>query len=548
MNAPTLARTLTRVKRFSTQRLTQQPDNAMTITGWRMGASMFFKTISTVGTLARQNNLVHGPPVAHSIDLIEASRRCRVFGAAPALGISVATPQTAATPQRQAVTATDVAALQFAPEPAAAPSAAECTATLVQGEPFAAPIDALMQNIFGIPVTREGFERLYSRLMPNATWLVTSVLNMKDGPYANMPENMRDQGVSFVMSGIDRTGKVAINGIMYFKRHADNAIEFYISDADVDMEFRGSALSARSELLQQAILRAISTHPDSRLTLFAGQASNPNSGKEDKAIGVYLHALRGYLFAENYGYKFDWCADSELRCERDVGALRQLSDRDLLAHELLNWVEHDASVQFADAPKDVTLALLRKQVAAMTYPAEFALLDVPGVQAFMDGKHGPQLQPIGKAFMLSGCAPFWRGVRYVGPAADPADQEARDASANILAFETTTEIDKAVSKRAALQARVLVDLDAQDAATRAGAYLLVGRYCTSAARAFLVVRSAVENEPAVRLALGQALAMLDGELIEAYLERAANDPSVTSTVREFMGDRLALYRRQLRGS
>lgn len=439
-------------------------------------------------------------------------------------------------PAFPAPTEAQLDSIHLALESVTIPTGDALRAILTAGRPFPSPIDARMQAIFGMPVTHEGFERLFTPLLPSATFVVSEM------------RAMDHETVSFMLSALERTGRVVMQVVANFARHADGSIEFFCSDAEVEEDYRGTALTARSELLQESMMREASSHPESRLCLQGGYADNANTGARDRAIGTYLHAIRGYLFAESLGVDSEFYETDGKRSERDVGALDKLSDRDLMLEHFWHWIDHEPTLQYnGHALDDEARAILTKKLNRCVHPGQFAIVKVPGltVEISAPGREPVRTEEIGRTYMLSGTAPIWRGLRYVNPAKEGAgvvETITRQLSAQALQDETQQEITRANKKLAAQRAKILEGIKSADATVRAEAYQAIGLHCDAAARPFLVDRLQHEVDPKVKKTLELALGLMDNLYIEPALEAASRDMTRTQEVRDSMRERLEVFR------
>lgn len=300
-----------------------------------------------------------------------------------------------------------------------------------------------LQQSTPAPFTAAGLEAMYRRAVPELQWRV---------------EDMRQlaQGLSFVTVGcVPQRGGPARQAPpepvfrceKLFMRHPNGALELHAFNMFLQPGLRGRGLVAPYETLEMQLLQSLSRHPDTRLSLAAGYASNPfpkpatpasapapqrrlRLGRVLKGLaprlrgvrataasapapasrpevehgGYYVHGAHHYLFADDAGVEFpNWLYNWQDRCNQRLEMraffqrwLAQEADRGALCHA------HGAPLGAA------ARAELAARVDACRTPHDFAMLRMPNVR-FND------TAALGKACLTSGSAPPWAGVRFANP-------------------------------------------------------------------------------------------------------------------------------------
>ena len=423
---------------------------------------------------------------------------------------------------------------------AAPPDAATIRATLARGRRFAPAIDAQLQQMCGIPFTAGGFEALFAPLLPAATWVVCDAAC--EGP-----------GVSFELAAIDRSGRVVFEVGIALCAWDGGALEAHTYSADVDPQLRGLGLTARGEVLQEAILRALCPHPDARLTLRAGHQHDANSGAAQPANGALVHALRGYLFADSFGVRSPFTGYAESAPTEELA----LCDAAKCARQFVLYMQ-TAQVIYNDGrwvPSAARQALCR-QAYACTQPYEFLALGGSTVLAPAHMAGGQQQHvSVGKAFFLSGQAPIWHGVRYVN---DPAEQTPaplralRHQSRSAFAAQLASECKSAQARITALQQAVFHQFTSSDPHLRGQAYGQMARLGHPQVQWRLLQRlyggpslgpptpqqPSQERHTEAQALLVAAMRLFDPRSMLHGLRLAAQDAERPTFIRQAMGDRL----------
>ena len=430
----------------------------------------------------------------------------------------------------------------IAPQQVQVASPREICATLAAGRPFKPVVAAKLQQIFRRTLTADGFAQLFQRVLPGARWLVSD--DDLDGP-----------GISFTLSAIDRTGRVVFEVGVAICAWTDGATEIYNHSGDVDPMYRGLGITAHCEVLQEALLRALSRHPNSRLSARPSTMTDANTGKEQLGIGAYLHAKRGYLFADSMGVLSPFTG---LRHSPYDNVNRPVMHHVLMAKHFADWVMQDKNLRHGDSAADAaTRRKLIELANRCRQPFEFLRLQMPGVTSAIPTPAGRKECSVGKAFLLSGWAPEWCGTRFVNPPAPevaPSVKEVRTISQTI--FHNEIEREVAASREAALRLNRTIAAQVNDAdpQVRANAYIMIGKIGPAHLDRFLKKRahgkrlfrhskSRSESDAKAREAASQARILMTGVGIDAGLCRAKNNLTLPHEVRAAMYQRLISHRK-----
>jgi hypothetical protein len=405
---------------------------------------------------------------------------------------------------------------------------------LTSGRPFAADVDQCLLKMTGQRLTAGGIEALFTPLLPSAAWIVSGA-------------NLCGPGMQFVVSAVDRLGKVVFDVGACLCAYSDGSLEAFSFSGDVTPEHRGLGLTAHGEKMITAILRALSAHTNTHMALRAGSMEDVNTGAAQSGNGALVHAARGYLFADSCGVDSPY-SDGSVGDLQDPQA--PLCDRALCARHFVDWLQKDPTVQVRSRPlSPADLAELTLAASHCTTPIEFLRLggsDATAQARLPDGTLAPM--PLGKAFFLSSRAPIWCGVRFINPPDHtvlPEDQRLRTLSQNIFADQLQRELRRASERAAVLEQQVYQQFCSASAAERRSSYLAIGLHGHPATLRYLQERLAgtsshvgTEPNPQARLALQQALSLTAGSIRRSALRQAAADAARPQWVRDAMAERL----------
>ncbi|HKU71351.1 MAG TPA: hypothetical protein VJQ51_10960 [Burkholderiales bacterium] len=271
-------------------------------------------------------------------------------------------------------------------------------ASMATGYSFPPEIAQKVDAVFGAPVRAGGLAEFFSPVLPQATWEIRNP--EPDGT-----------GVSFHITAVAKNGAIDFQTGWAIRRDTDGAIELHVFDLHVAPHRRGHGLTSHIEKRTTALLRAFSLNEQTRITAVAGFNNDPNTGRPQLGIGTYLHAVRGYLYADEAGVSSEYFIFSEPRSD--------MSERQRLASDFDAWVETEPTLQYRN--RSLTLPErrpLRGLAGRCEQPFELAKLDISGLTALVEGADGRSTRTsLGKAFLLSGHASIWCAVRFINDAA-----------------------------------------------------------------------------------------------------------------------------------
>ncbi|HET6343933.1 MAG TPA: hypothetical protein VFH51_03325, partial [Myxococcota bacterium] len=340
----------------------------------------------------------------------------------------------------------------------------------------------------------------------------------------------------FTLSALSRAGEVIFEVGCAARRDPSGAIELHTYSAHVDPDFRGFGLTAQAEERLTALLRALSSHPDTRVTLAAGFQDDPNSGEPQASVGTYLHATRGYLYADSIGVTSEYFTFDD---GTSFG-----NDKQRLSDAFDAWCDTEPTLRKDGRPATPEeRQSLRGLLSACRQPFELAAFDQAGFTAEVDIPGlGSAPAPLGKAYLLSSRAPVWFGVRFVNPPAPgtPATVvRLRQVSDVIFHKSCTEELRRSAAKAAPAVAGLWHDLHAPDMQTRCAAWQTLG--LVGDVRLLPWVQKKREKAPTgspERQAIEACLALMGGKVLVPALRAAAADPRRPEGVRESMAARL----------
>lgn len=333
---------------------------------------------------------------------------------------------------------------------------------LTSGRPFSVALAGALERIAGAPITQEALSELYRSCLPDTRVRVSAFAPEPAGTF------------EYTVTWIDNTSEPIATVRRKLKRHDDGSLELYSHGCWVDHAHRGRGLSARVMQEEVALLRTLSDHPSTRLSLWAGGAANPRKRSEQESVGIYTWAAYGFDFACRHGLKTKLGANTDRpRVEGDQDERRQLSDLELMRAQLAAYVDRlDAEGVLgprAPAPGPRARGVveqLRAAAASLEHPHTFAALSVEGVRLEAGQSTRRCSAELGKAFLLSREAPRWEGVFFVH------DREA--PGAKLAAAHLSRAVGEANRSRKAREAASIAELRSKDPEVRARAIERIG--------------------------------------------------------------------------
>lgn len=354
------------------------------------------------------------------------------------------------------------------------PAQRELILGLQAGEPFDAKVKAAFLEILGIEVNKAGLLALYGAALPDRK--------------ARIYTSAEKDHLAFTITWVDNLGGTLATLRRKLRRHDDGALELYGHAQWVAPELRGLGVAAKVFQGEVAWLKACSSHPKSRLTLWAGSMTDPRQRAETEAVGKYVWANFGYDFHELLGPRSTLAAtaDKPRIDDDDPGA----TDRALMRRQLRRWLT--AEVEAGRLP-DAIVSALGKKIERLQHPWEVAALKVT---------IGGQQHPLGKAFLLSKFAPRWEGAFWV--------QGKGKAQALAKSYVAQQRANVEVRRQARADA-LLAGLNTPDPEALKKALLEVGRYggegCLSS------LRTLAHDRPELATEIETAMLQVQGKWV-----------------------------------
>jgi hypothetical protein len=257
----------------------------------------------------------------------------------------------------------------------------------------------------GFPIGHRGLETLYEAAAPG---LKVTVEGERYGDTADLSLEWRTP-----------QGALASSGNRLITRSKDGALALHTFGSFTNPDFRGNGHAARHIRADLEMLRALSPHQDTRITLRAGDADNPDTGEVER-VGCYAWGPLGFDFADRkhdpdpIGYSPRiWGADEE-RPETDLALLQEGFDAFL----------QNASRKTPELRDPGLQAALRDTAQAWKHPWEIAMLDV-GLKLPVEVGGRSSECNLGKAYLLSLDAPAWYGCMYANRPDTPETRVAK---------------------------------------------------------------------------------------------------------------------------
>lgn len=299
---------------------------------------------------------------------------------------------------------------------------------LTKGKPFREYEAKRIQDVLNIPITLEGLTNFYSDCFPGAKVSIPVALKFRDNAF------------EYTVSAMDNSGKEVGTISRYFMFHKDGSLELKHFNGWINPEYRGKGISARVMLKEMGLLKQISKHPDTRMTLYAAYGINVTDWDREKPqkLGTYTWANFGFDFADKYE-----CGEKNKK-----ETLPQIERMKLKFSE---WVEE--AVKQKKIPQELSNSLIDAS-KEWRYPWDISNFRVPGlkINSSIGGKNVPC--DIGKTFLTSDFAPEWPGIWLVNKSDFPGKEIG-------LSYCGKT-IDKSDSVLKAEKNKIVIDLFSQD--------------------------------------------------------------------------------------
>jgi hypothetical protein len=325
---------------------------------------------------------------------------------------------------------------------------------LTRGRPF--DVDAAaIEKVCGAPLTRAGLTELYADCLPGTTPAITGASS--DG-----------KSFEYMVSWFDNDGQEVARAGREMKRQEDGSVEMHVHTVWTSPDVRGRGVSAKAMLAEIDMLRAVSDHDRTCMSLRAGGMPDVNKGKNaaTERVGSYAWANFGYDFADAHDKKPFFFYGDRVEAEADDRSLRELSALQLMQRGFTSFV--DEQIEAGALPKDpaVREALL-EAAQAWKKPWDVSTFHVDGltIDTEIGGKNVPF--HLGKAFLTSEHSVNWDAVYFVnGDAAGRGVQEAYCQRA----------VDKCDRAEEKTRARWMEGLASDDRSTRVQTYRAIGSF------------------------------------------------------------------------
>lgn len=257
------------------------------------------------------------------------------------------------------------------------------------------PESAGIEKILGRILTEDGLNRFYADSMPGFH-CISSVKCIPGSSDIFMSMDLRNG-----------KGELAASRLNVLRRHDDGALELQLGMIEVESPYRGSGLVPRLIQKDISLLRGLSDHRDSRLTL---RAAGYVPGSSTRQFGTYVWARYGI---------FEFSKPSSLEECRE---------------KYSSWVDRMAAGRSLDPD---TVQKLKALSHSWSHPSHIAGAALQGFKfpVSLEGEP-PTMCDAGKAFLMSEDAPAWYGQCRVN---QPLSEEAKEGLAVIEEKDSSAE-------------------------------------------------------------------------------------------------------------
>lgn len=331
---------------------------------------------------------------------------------------------------------------------------ASLLASLQIGKPLGFEAARMVRELTGVSITRDGLAQLYEGCLPG-----TKVFVEAKSAYSSF---------EYSINWIDSDGVTVARINRRMGKDQDGALELYSHGCWTDSTHRDRALSAKVMAQETEMLRALSSNPKTRLSLWAGGMKDPNNPENFQPIGVYVWANMGFDAAQNHGLrsKLPMGGAFRDRCVEDKDAFRQYTDFSLAKHVFRSWLKEMVDKGHIPDRPEIT-AMLEVATREWTSMWHISTFKVDGLSIPVELGGRKLACDIGKAFMLSGRAPRWEGVFFVNQRESSAH-----AVADLYSRSKIAQADTDLSKQIE---RWLADMASPERQVHAPAILALGK-------------------------------------------------------------------------
>ncbi len=310
-----------------------------------------------------------------------------------------------------------------------------------------------LKEITGQNITLDGLTRLYEKALQSSGMMAHSRVRITG--------SAQKDHFAYTVTYVDNQQRRVATARRRLVKHEDGSMELYRHGTWVDPEQRGRGFAANMLRQEIGLITALSEHPETRLTLWAGGARNPKKSADVQNVGVYVWAKAGFSTADSPSSLA--LGGDKPRCEDDPGR-EALSDLGLMRRQFGLWLDTQVEAGTLSQPQAEALG---NQADRFEHPYEFAELNL-GQSTFKATVGDSQRAcALGKAFLLSELSPRWEGALKVNQGG-PGMQRVHGYLAQATAKEGLAE--------AAQTASWLADLGSEDPARQKSALASIGAH------------------------------------------------------------------------
>jgi len=270
---------------------------------------------------------------------------------------------------------------------------------LTSGRRFDVRATKALKEITGQSITLDGLTRLYEKALQSGGMMAHSRVRITG--------SAQKDHFAYTVTYVDNQQRRVATARRRLVKHEDGSMELYRHGTWVDPEQRGRGFAANMLRQEIGLITALSDHSETRLTLWAGGARNPNKSADVQNVGVYVWAKAGFATAETPSSLA--LGGDKPRCEDDPGR-EAISDLGLMRRQFGLWLHAQVEAGTLSQPQAEALGT---QAQHFEHPFEFAELSLG--QITFNATVGDAQRPcaLGKAFLLSELSPRWEGALKV---------------------------------------------------------------------------------------------------------------------------------------
>jgi hypothetical protein len=363
--------------------------------------------------------------------------------------------------------------------------------SLTCGEPFKPEVAQHIASLVGSKVTAEGLLNAYRAALPGTHAIIDT------------PE-IAPSKVTYRVRWLNNAGEELARLERDLIKDKDGSLELHRFGTWVDPSQRGRGLSAHIFTAETGLMKALSEHPRTRFTLVAGGSSKTQRSPE-QVVGAYAWGNFGFDFAEYHGIDTFDGYGKLARWADDAKTTAHLSDVELLRTRFHSWV--DDKVNSGELPNEPAFVSELKDTCKLwRHPWEISHFDVKGVS--LDVDLGGRKVPchIGKAFLTSGDAAFWKGAFLVNSSKTKGPSR---TGHKVNASYVQETLSKATANDARRQTQLARDIESPTHVTRLAAVEKIG--VEGGPEWTAALNKAKKGDPKLGPAVNEALRLIRGE-------------------------------------